>query len=314
MRGTVCSILWVLAMTLLGCQKSPDAMSGQRLGTADTDHQDFAKSPKTYSARGVIIELAADKCGAFIHHEEIPGFMDEMTMFLKVNDRNEYEKLKVGQQYTFNLIINHDHETYTKDFVATGHTPTLDRSPTLPSERWLAAPTFEIGDRVPEFTLSTASGNTITAKGLKGQVWAITFIFTRCPLPDYCPRMTLRFKEAMEILEENDSINWKLISLTIDPEFDQMNVLQNYKTTWDIESEKWLFCRTDTETLKQLGDPLGLSFQANEFPFEHNLRTAVFDAEGRLFEVFSGNNWTASELAESIERAAKRHVQANQET
>ncbi|MGB0598432.1 MAG: SCO family protein [Rubripirellula sp.] len=284
----------------------------QRSDEFGTARNQSAKTPKSYSARGVIVELIPEKCGAFIHHEEIPGFMDEMTMFLKIADQEEFQALNVGQQYTFTLTIDREHGTRTHNFATTGNATDLPRPSTSPSERWLTASTFELGDQIPDFEFITSSGEPITAEDLKGQTWAITFVFTRCPLPDYCPRMTLRFKEAMDLLEERKATDWKLISLTIDPDYDQLEVLKNYRSTWEINSKNWYFCRTDTKSIRQIGDPLGLNFQTEKFPIEHNLRTAVFDAEGRLAEVFSGNNWTALELAESILRATKLTDSASQ--
>ncbi|MDA9858899.1 SCO family protein [Rubripirellula sp.] len=300
-RLTIC----IFVFCLCGCRKSLDEKLTQQSDKPGTAATESAQTSKSYSAKGVIVELVPDKCGAFIHHEEIPGFMEEMTMFLKVANQEEYQTLNAGQQYTFTLIVDREHGTRTQNFAPTGNAADLPQTSTSPSERWLTAPTFELGDKVPDFEFIASSGEPITAEGLKGQTWAITFVFTRCPLPDYCPRMTLRFKEAMDLLEERKATDWKLISLTIDPDYDQLDILKNYRSIWEIDSKNWFFCRTDTKSLKRIGDPLGLSFQTDKFPIEHNLRTAVFDAEGRLAEVFSGNNWTALELANSILRATK---------
>ncbi|MAC49306.1 MAG: hypothetical protein CMO45_03510, partial [Verrucomicrobiales bacterium] len=91
---------------------------------------------------------------------------------------------------------------------------------------------------------------------------------------------------------------------TIDPEFDTREVLNQYKKVRGFEYDNWFFCRASLDEVRKIGDPLGLSFNTQEFPIEHNLRTAVFDSEGKLVEVFSGNKWTAKELKESIMKAA----------
>ena len=115
--------------------------------------------------------------------------------------------------------------------------------------------------------------------------------------------MSLRFYEAVNLLKEAEVKNWNLVSLTIDPEFDTNEVLNEYKKLRGFEYENWFFCRASLNEVRKVGDPLGLSFNTKEFPIEHNLRTAVFDSEGKLAEVFSGNKWTAKELTESIIKA-----------
>tara|TARA_Y100000589_G_scaffold17607_1_gene14489 strand:- start:1985 stop:2347 length:363 start_codon:yes stop_codon:yes gene_type:complete len=115
--------------------------------------------------------------------------------------------------------------------------------------------------------------------------------------------MSLRFYEAVNLLKEAEVKNWNLVSLTIDPEFDTNEVLNEYKKVRGFEYENWFFCRASLDEVRKVGDPLGLSFNTKEFPIEHNLRTAVFDSEGKLAEVFSGNKWTAKELTESIIKA-----------
>lgn len=262
-------------------------------------------SHTVYPAIGVVQELVPDDRGVFIDHEEIPGFMVAMTMYLKVAEQEDYQSLKVGHQYTFELLVDGGGETRVQNLVPTGKVVVAGDNDTSPSESWFKTPDFELGDSAPDFLCISSKGEEISPAVLKGKAWAITFIFTRCPLPDYCPRMTLRFKEAVDLLEERGVDGWKMISLTIDPKHDQLDVLQSYRDAWGISSDDWHFCRAEPEQVREIGDPLGLAFQSSEFPIEHNLRTAVFDSEGRLVEVFSGNGWTSLELADSIINAMK---------
>ena len=303
-------LLGVTVTSMTACQgRTPTPQSttanAPQSQSSDTKNSDTTPRQASYAARGIVVELVPDDRGAFIHHEAIPGFMEEMTMYLKVAEREEYQDLKVGHQYNFEMLVDQEDETRIHKLVPTGKVAPQDSAATKPSERWLEPPAFELGDKVPEFVFTSSTGETISPAALRGNVWAITFIFTRCPLPDYCPRMTLRFKETMEILKQKQVDHWKLISLTMDPEYDGLEILKNYRQMWEVDSDVWHFCRAEPEQVKAIGDPLGLSFQSDKFPIEHNLRTAVFDSQGRLVEVFSGNQWTAAELAESMIRAMK---------
>ena len=287
----------VLCVLGIGC-KNDDAIEVKI-------HNNSSPKKSSYSTRGYVLELISDDQSTFIHHEQIPNFMEEMTMYLKVEDQQEYLKLKVGHQYTFDMIVDKDDGTYIENIVPTGEIKTALFSKEKPSEKWFKKPIFELGDKLPEFTLKTSEGNILNASNLSGSPWAITFIFTRCPLPDYCPMMSLRFNEVVNLLQEAENKNWNLVSLTIDPVFDTEKILNGYKKARGYEYDNWFFCRAEIDEVRKIGDPLGLSFDTEEFPIEHNLRTAVFDADGKLVEVFSGNKWTAQELAESIIGADK---------
>lgn len=297
------TLLCVSFACATGCQSR---VTTQQVATADTSQPPDHPPKQIYAGRGVVLELVPEDRGAFIHHEAIPGFMDEMTMYLKVADKENFRDLKVGHQYTFEMLVAEEEDTQIQHLVATGKVTPQNRDATAPSERWQEPLTMELGDKVPDFIFTSSTGATITPASLRGKVWAITFVFTRCPLPDYCPRMTLRLKETMEILGKKQVDNWKLISLSIDPEYDDPEILESYRQMWEVSSKDWDFCRADLEQVKQIGDPLGLTFETAKFPIEHNLRTAVFDSEGRLLEVFSGNQWNAEELAESMIRGMQK--------
>jgi len=293
------SAITVLFMSVLmsGCKNDAGIKNADKIKTGS--------KKSSYSTRGFVLELIPDDKSAFIHHEMIPGFMEEMTMYLKVEDPEEYSELKAGHQYTFDMVVDKEDGTYVRNIKSTGKVKAGPLSGTRPSEKWLKKPTFELGDELPEFSLKTSDGKIINSSKLSGGPWAITFIFTRCPLPDYCPMMSLRFNETVNLLQEAEVKNWNLVSLTIDPAFDTEKVLNDYRKARGYEYDNWFFCRAETEEIRKIGDPLGLSFDTDEFPIEHNLRTAVFDADGKLVEVFSGNKWTAQDLAESIISAGK---------
>ena len=274
-------------------------------GIKNEDKIKIGPQKSSYSTRGFVLELIPDDKSVFIHHEVIPGFMEEMTMYLKVEDEAEYSALKTGHQYKFDMIVNKEDGTYIKNIIPTGEVKAGPLSGTKPSEKWFKKPTFELGDKLPEFSLKTSDGKTLDASNLSSGPWAITFIFTRCPLPDYCPMMSMKFYQTVNLLQGAEINNWKLVSLTIDPEFDTEKVLNDYRKSRGYEYDNWLFCRAETEEVRKIGDPLGLSFDTDGFPIEHNLRTAVFDGNGKLVEVFSGNKWTAHQLAESIISAGK---------
>ena len=295
----------LLCCLLSGCSSEPPAGADTASESSDSSQSAAARPVKTYPAKGVFLELVSADRSVFVHHEPIPGYMEEMTMYLKVAEGEDFESIKVGRQYRFELVVGGVGGTRIQNLVATGEVAESEEPVAELSSRWLAPPTMELGDSSPEFVCTASTGETITPAVMNDKVWAVTFIFTRCPLPDYCPLMTARFLEVEQTLSRMEVPNWSLLVITIDPDHDTLDVLNNYRRAYGVESPNVHFCRAEAEELRKIGDPLGLKFQADEFPIEHNLRTAVFDADGRLVEVFSGNQWTAFELVKSM-RSAER--------
>ncbi|MFA6546592.1 MAG: SCO family protein, partial [Limisphaerales bacterium] len=214
------------AVVLCGCGEPPQ--SSPSLAT-----KPIAPAPATNSAlrsfdtRGVIRELpGGDK--AVIRHEEIPGYMPKMTMELTVRNTNELLGLQVGEEITFTLFADADTHWIeslqrTKAASALVTTPPSPRQPAKLRE-------LQPGDLMLDAELLTESGRSVKFSDYKGRALAFTFIFTRCPLPDFCPRMGNRFKEARELLfnRPNAPTNWQFLCISFDPENDLPPVLANY--------------------------------------------------------------------------------------
>lgn len=254
-----------------------------------------------YKARGVVTEWGKQGESAFIHHEKIEGFMEEMTMLLKSASTNEFRGVKPGDQITFELVLNQEAGTFIRKIQKTGrHFPEQIRD----QEKSLAAiwqgSELNPGDEVPAFALTNHQNKPKTNESYLGNPWIVTFIFTRCPLPDFCPKMTSQFEKlALMIPDELDS-KIHLVSITMDPKFDNPAQLSRYAATIQSHSAKWDFLTGDLEEIKKLGDPLGLDFSTDTEPISHNLRTAIFDGNGHLVSVFSGNQWTVEDLVDSL--------------
>ena len=137
---------------------------------------------------------------------------------------------------------------------------------------------------------------------------ALTFFFTRCPLPNYCPLMNRNFAQTRKLLLANPKApaNWEFLSISFDPEFDQPGVLSSYAGFYrDNNADRWLFAAAPPATLAQLAPPLGLVVMRQDSNISHNLRTVVVDPQGRLYRQFNDNLWTPQQLAEAIRDASR---------
>jgi protein SCO1/2 len=254
-----------------------------------------------YKTRGVLTEWGDIGKSAFIHHEEIEGFMKEMTMLLKVYNTNELVGVKLGDQVDFELVLSPEIGTHIRHVKPTGRNypeQVRDSSQSL-AARW-AGSEIKPGDPVPAFSLTNTHGARISSQDLLGKVWAVTFMFTRCPIPEYCPLMSQRFLEASHLLAQHQQLDWHLISITMDPDFDTSTKLAEYASISQLNLSHWDFLTGPENEIRTFGEKFGLFFSTDKFPIEHNLRTAVIDENGHLIKVLSGNQWTAQDLVSAM--------------
>lgn len=159
------------------------------------------------------------------------------------------------------------------------------------------------GDPVPDRTWLDQEGQAFRLSDLKGKAVAVTFIFTRCPLPDYCPRLSARFMEAQRALARERS--WHLLSLSFDPMHDTPAVLKAYAQAQGAALPRWTFATAEGGSVPAWGACFGLTVSVKGGLIDHNLRTVVIDAGGRLQHVFEGNEWTTEQLVWEMRKAAR---------
>lgn len=259
---------------------------------------------KTFNTRGLVRSIADDKSTALIRHEAIPGYMPAMTMELNIRNPNELADIAPGDTVTFRLTATDESHWIDKIQKAANVAPAnLAPAPaTVTTSLELQA-----GDLLPDAQFLDEQGRTVNFADYRGRALAFTFFFTRCPLPDFCPLMNKNLASARSQLlaDTNAPVNWSLMSISFDSEFDRPAVLAGYARTYrGDDSNKWLFASASAATLNELAPRLDLTVVNEGGSFSHNLRTIVIDARGRIHRQFDGNRWTAGELAAALREAA----------
>lgn len=259
----------------------------------------------TYSTRGLVREIAADRRNALIKHEEIPGYMKAMTMKLSVRDTNELAGINPGDEITFKLMV-----TETEDWIEAvrfiAHRG-LDTNATFNLRPPPAS--LNVGDALPDYEFLGEDGRTFRISDYRGSAVVFTFIFTTCPLPDFCPRMNRNLAAARTLLftEQPALTNWQMLSLSFDPDVDKPPVLASYAQVYrGRDARQWKFAAAATNTLAGIAPQVGLNFWREGGSISHNLRTVVLDGDGKIFRQFDGNEWTAAELAAAVVAAARK--------
>jgi protein SCO1/2 len=162
---------------------------------------------------------------------------------------------------------------------------------------------------LPEYVFTNTAGRVVRLSDYRGSALAITFIFTRCPFPTFCPRLSTGFSDAQTALKThaNGPTNWHLLSITIDPEYDTPERLQAYADRYKADPRRWEFVTGDLTDITAIGEQFGLQFwRANPAePINHNVRTVVVDASGRIQWVTPETEWKAETLVEQMIKAAQ---------
>ncbi len=236
-----------------------------------------------------------------LDHHEIPGYMKAMTMDFTVRDAWVFEHAHPGDTIRATLVVGD--EAWLEDIVVNQSRGAADLSSTSP----VHLP--QKGEPVPDFHFVNQEGRPIHLAQFRGQPLLVTFIYSRCPLPDYCPRMSNNFAEVARVLRETSPeafARLQMLSITIDPEYDNARVLRayskNYATAADPGLKHWSFATGSPEQIRKAADFFGLSYDRQSGEVIHNLQTALIDADGKLFELYSGNKWKPAEIAAQLQQ------------
>lgn len=289
----------VLTLLLTGCEKQPDSQAIAPTGTN--------AGPQIFEARGVVRSVPAGGHSLVVRHEEIPGYMPKMTMELTVRNPDEIAGLERNDEIAFQLVATAD--THWIQNLKRVCKVTETESPASETPGFALVKELKLGDLVPDYELLAEDGRTIRLSEFRGRAVAFTFIFSRCPLPDFCPRMGNNFAAARDLLLTNaaGTTNWQFLSISFDPEHDSPEVLRIYARSYRHDNQdRWLFVTASQAVLRTFAPELDLMLSQEEGgSISHNLRTVVVDPLGRIHKFFNGNHWTPEELAAALQEAAR---------
>jgi protein SCO1/2 len=239
---------------------------------------------------------------ATIAHDAIPGYMQAMTMDFDVRNPDEFASLSPGAIVTFHLCVTAS-SAWIDHVVKTGASSAILGPPSA------IAPVRELvpGQLSPDVELTDQGGKNIRLSDFKGEAVAFTFIYTRCPLPTYCPLMNQFFSQAQSLMTRiGAGDRWRLLSISMDPAHDTPQVLSAFASAYHADPARWEFATGDEAGVKRFGAAFGLEFQRTGPRIYHNLRTVVIDATGHVRSIYSGNSWNPQQLVSDL-RAAMRH-------
>jgi protein SCO1 len=241
----------------------------------------FINAPaRTYTIDGIVVSVENDRI--MVAHRPVRDVMPAMTMPFRVRDTRELAGLQAGMRVRFRFD---------------GHTASRIRQ-VRPNETGMPAPerTLVPGAAAPDFRLTNQSGRTVRLADFRGKVVALNFLYTRCPVPEICPRLAAAFAYVHKRTDAT------LISITVDPVYDTPSVLASYAKLWRARPELWHFLTGSQDNVAEVGRDYGLVYWPEEGAVAHTARTYVIGRDGVVAAVLEGTSWRAEQLLSLIER------------
>ncbi len=284
---------------------------------------------RRYELKGQIVNFNKAQRQVIIKHEAVDGLMEGMTMPFTLKDDDAFDALRPGADIHATLVVDGSRSWIEHPTISAVVPDVANMSPSSsasgPSrndaERTGKLPTPlaivtepALGTEVPDVPLTNQDGQRIHLGGYKGRMLLLTFIYTRCPLPDYCLLMSENFAAVSRLLEQTPEVQQqtRLLSLTLDPAFDTPQKLREYGTTRGGQTgrdafSRWDFATGDPDRIRETAHFFGLTYDQQNGQIVHSLRTALISPEGKLVKLYRGNQWQPAEVVRDLQalRAGK---------
>jgi protein SCO1 len=271
--------------------------------------------PERYHFTGEIMSIDSQDQSAVINGDNIPGFMDPMTMSYKIKPPSMLNQLHPGDLISAEVVVikptkdEGPADYWLENVMVTGKGKMPPPSPGPGAAQRIPQP----GDVVPDFSYTNQNGRRVSLKQYRGKVVLVTFIYTRCPFPDYCPRVSQNFAQIYKQIAEDHSLdaNTRLLSLSFDAEHDTPNVLRNYafkvaQMHDAVLFQRWEFGVPQKSELPKMADFFGLLYKSDGGLITHSLSTTVIGPDGKIVKWYHGNDWQVSDLVADA-RGAEAH-------
>ena len=255
---------------------------------------------KRYDFKGKVIVVEPEKHLVTVSHEDVKDYMPAMTMPFAVKNEADLQILAPDDEITATLVIDGKH-SWLEDLIITRQSAI---APAMPGVQMAKE-----GDEVPNFALRNQDNREIHIKDYRGKTLLLTFIYTRCPVPDYCTLMSDNFAQIDRALSQDQDLYGKthLLSISIDPEYDTPKVLRSYGAahTERYQNETfahWEFAGGTKEQVKEIAQFFGLTYFPEKDQIIHALRTVIINPQGKVAKIYGGNDWKPEDIVGQLKK------------
>jgi protein SCO1 len=259
---------------------------------------------KHFPVRGMVIGVNTPDQTVTVSHRDIPHYMPAMSMSFHVRKPAELASLHPGAQIEFELVARKS-GSYIQRLRRIGGSAVIEDQgdrivlPFNPDR-------VSIGASMPDFTLTDQSSRPVRLSDFRGRVVAVDFIYTRCPLPDVCPRLSANFARLQSRFREKMGKDLMLLSITIDPQYDTPQVLLGYAKIWNARLDGWRFLTGQDAAIEVVARRFGMNYWPEEGLITHTSQTGVIARDGKLAAQVDGSSFTPSQLGDLIQRELEK--------
>jgi protein SCO1 len=259
---------------------------------------------RRYQLHGQVLAIAPTRQEATIKHDEVVGFMEAMTMPFKIRDSRLLDNIVPGDLITATLVVLSE-DAYLTEVKKVGSAPLPTAGPAQPTVDLLHP-----GDEVPDAPFIDQDGHSRSFASFRGSIVLLTFTYTRCPLPDFCPLMDRKFATIQKTAATNPRGRGgppiRLVTVSFDPANDTPAVLKKHAEQVGAEPGIWTFLTGERDTIETFGGRFALSvLRDDQGNITHNLRTALIDPNGKVVKLYSGNDWVPEDVLRDLDTMAR---------
>lgn len=268
-------------------------------------------SAQEHAAKGLVLEVDQTHHRMVVSCEPIPGYMDAMDMPFRLEDPRQLDAVKPGAIIRF-TIVEHGSTPLAENIklvanfesepAAAGALSALNSA----VNSSLPTTAVAIGQAVPDFRLTDQAGRAVSLSQFRGKVVAITFGYSRCPNPNYCLRLSRNLAHVEKRFHDRAGHDLVLLTIAIDPEYDQGPALARYAASFGADAKSWHFLTGSVQEIHQVAGLFGMNFWNAEGLLTHTLHTAVIDRQGRLAANIDGNQFSAQQLGDLVKAVMDR--------
>jgi protein SCO1/2 len=263
-----------------------------------------------HTAFGVVLEVDRTHPSIRVSCHEIPGYLEAMVMEFPVQNAMDLEGLEPGTLIDFTIVAAkdsaHAEGIRIHQFQSTDPEPMAVRQLNLleglVGRSSDATKKINIGEHVPDFSLIDQKSQSVSLASFTGKVVGITFMYTHCPLPNYCFRLSNNFGMVRKRFADQLGRDLILLNISFDPVHDQPEVLAQYARHWNAAGVSgWYFLTGPVIEVQKVCHEFGMNFWQDEGLITHALHTVILDRQGKVVANLEGNEFTAKQLGDLFE-------------
>jgi protein SCO1/2 len=260
---------------------------------------------QSFEAEGRVTGVADGGETLYIEHEKIEGFREAMSSPFQIESPSISDSLKRGDALRFQFTAGTGQARITGiEELPDNALPQNPAAKEMENAEGAPSASLDVGEQVPDVTLVDQEGEEIRLSDFRGKALVLTFIYTECPLPDFCPLMSKQFAALQPKLKDAFGEEVHLLSISFDPKTDTPPVLTEYGQKYTDDFSTWTFATpTSQGELERAKEAFSITTTEKKGEIVHNLVTALVGPDGRLVWTWRGNDWTPEDILEVAKQA-----------